>query len=335
MSTNSPIFIVGPPRSGTTLTAKILGRHPNIFIPGETHFFEDIYSRKQELGNIDSIDTKEKIYTKLSTLYERYYELHDQHRIDDCFLTVEKEVILNDWDSYESILTSFMTCQMIQEGKSRWGNNAPRDIFYVDEILKFYPDAKFIICYRDGRDFLASYKTRSLVATESHQDRIRRLYHPIITSVLWKSSIKQLLHVSQLIEEKNYMLMKYEDLVNYPEESAKRMCNAVGEVYFPEMLGIETNNSSALNNDKGIFTSSIGRWVNELSHTEIFLMECLASKELERMGYVKGCYRPNWIEVGMLAFKVPVSLIDALSANRKMIGPILPYLLRRLKAIVT
>jgi len=47
----NPIFVVGTPRSGTILTAKILGRHSHIFMPGETHFFDDIYSRRIELGN--------------------------------------------------------------------------------------------------------------------------------------------------------------------------------------------------------------------------------------------------------------------------------------------
>ena len=63
-----PVFIIGTPRSGTTLTAKILGRHSNIFMPGETHFFDDVYSvvfgagsrnlgdRLWQLGDVKFID---------------------------------------------------------------------------------------------------------------------------------------------------------------------------------------------------------------------------------------------------------------------------------------
>ena len=50
----APIFVLGMPRSGTTLTAKILGRHQKIFAlaPGETHYFHDVWSRRRELDDL-------------------------------------------------------------------------------------------------------------------------------------------------------------------------------------------------------------------------------------------------------------------------------------------
>ena len=51
-----------------------------------------------------------------------------------------------------------MNIQMRSQGKSRWGNNVPKDIFNIDKILSFYPDAKILVCIRDPRDFLVSYK---------------------------------------------------------------------------------------------------------------------------------------------------------------------------------
>lgn len=49
---SDPIFIVGPPRSGTTLLARMLDRHPHIYMPLETPFLEsgrwDLYMRAIE-----------------------------------------------------------------------------------------------------------------------------------------------------------------------------------------------------------------------------------------------------------------------------------------------
>lgn len=44
----APIFVFGIPRSGTTLTAMIIGRHSRLFMSGETHYIDDIYSRRKE-----------------------------------------------------------------------------------------------------------------------------------------------------------------------------------------------------------------------------------------------------------------------------------------------
>lgn len=38
---DSPVFTVGAPRSGKTLTARLTGNHSNIFMPGETRFLNE------------------------------------------------------------------------------------------------------------------------------------------------------------------------------------------------------------------------------------------------------------------------------------------------------
>ncbi len=39
---SSPIFIVGPSRSGTTLMRSMLNNHSEIHLAGETHYFDDL-----------------------------------------------------------------------------------------------------------------------------------------------------------------------------------------------------------------------------------------------------------------------------------------------------
>jgi Sulfotransferase family len=79
---NAPVFVLGTPRSGTTLVAKVLGRHSQIFMPGETDFFDDIYSRKKELGDPQDPEARQKIVARLATLYGRYNHSADQQRIE-------------------------------------------------------------------------------------------------------------------------------------------------------------------------------------------------------------------------------------------------------------
>ena len=93
------------------------------------------------------------------TIYGRFYEQEDQLRITRLYPEVQDLAeALDGCTGYGMILDRFMNLQMQSEGKSRWGNNAPRDLFSVREIREFFPDAKLVVCVRDIRAFLYSYK---------------------------------------------------------------------------------------------------------------------------------------------------------------------------------
>jgi hypothetical protein len=52
MSSNRPIFLVGCPRSGTTLLSVLLHAHPRIAMPPETRFLLPAYRRRAEYGDL-------------------------------------------------------------------------------------------------------------------------------------------------------------------------------------------------------------------------------------------------------------------------------------------
>ena len=87
----APIFVVGPPRAGTTLTANILGRHSRVFMAGENHFFEDIYTRRDDLGDFADPAARRRTVERLSTIYGRHNQQVDQQRVDRLF--VDRELV--------------------------------------------------------------------------------------------------------------------------------------------------------------------------------------------------------------------------------------------------
>ena len=46
---------------------------------------------------------------------------------------------------------------------------------------------------RDPRDFLLSYRNKGEGAGGANRARLRRLYHPVLTSLLWRTSVRRLL----------------------------------------------------------------------------------------------------------------------------------------------
>lgn len=148
----------GTPRSGTTLTACIMGRHPDLFMGGENQFFEDILPRRSKLGEpARDPEARERILECLLSIYGRYNQNSDQARVDILFANGNDALEqLAAARSYQEFLGPFMVCQAKAEGCARWGNNTPKDIFHFREILGFYPNSVFIVCTHDIRDFLVS-----------------------------------------------------------------------------------------------------------------------------------------------------------------------------------
>ncbi len=330
MSTNSPIFIVGTPRSGTTLTARILGRHSRLFMPGETHFFYDIYSRRRELGDLENAASVERILERMSTLYARYNEPEDQARIDSLFSEPTVRERLRQCRSYPDLLTTFMQIQTEREGKVRWGNNAPRDIFHIGEILKFYPDAKVIVCVRDVRDFLSSYKWKWRATSPEHVERLKRIYHPVVTSMLWKSSIRLIPFLRETVNSTNLFVLKYESLVTSPERTVRAICDVIEEEFEPGILNIDSHNSSFSVDQGHIFSGSVGRWRDSLSKEEAWIAQWLTRRDLSRVGYTVERILPNPLRAAGIIAYTPVALYRGLEANKEGRGPLLPYLAKRM-----
>ena len=326
---DSPIFVVGTPRSGTTLTAKLFGNHKSIFMPGETHFFDDIYSRRRVLGNPSDPTGMEKIIQQLLTIYGRFNELIDQTRINQLSKTSEFLEVLRSAKSYAGLYRRFMEFQMYHEGKERWGNQVPRDLFEIDEIFEFFPKAKIVACVRDPRDFLVSYRDFWKRWTGWESERLKNIYHPVITSLLWKSSMiflkKKLNQYGSKI-----ILNHYEDLVNNPENQVRTLCAFVEVNFDPMMLLTNFNNSSTNFIGNGIYPTSVKSWRRKLGKSDAFLAQQICQQEMVSMGYTIEKVIPNPILVAGSVLSTPYCACRALLMNKSKRGPLLPYLAKRL-----
>ena len=329
----APIFIVGTPRSGTTLTGRILGRHPEIFIAGEMHFFEDIYARRQQLGHPSDPAAMQRILERLTTLYGRYNAQADQERIDKLLadrMIVEQLTEAN--QSYEAFLSRFMQLQTYQAEKKRWGNHVPKEVFHIKDILSFYPQAKFIFCVRDIRDFLVSYQNRWRVANTGDSGRYKRLYHPIVTSLLWKGTVKQIALAQGIIPKGNTLTIQYESLVGDPLATVKEICRFIDEDFDEDLLQVGSNNSSFGVQEHGIFTTSVGTRRHQLSHEENYVATQIAKKELKHLGYSHTPATPHLGKLAKIGLTFPYALWRAVDANQANRGPVLPYIAQRAMA---
>lgn len=331
-NTDAPIFIVGAPRSGTTLTAQLLGNHSNIFMPGETHFLNDIYSRRRILGEPENLESLDAITARLSTLYSRLNELPDQERVDRLFSSGALPSALSGCRSYRDVFAAFMKTQMESEGKVRWGNQVPREVFEIKLLLEMFPNAKIIGCVRDVRDFLFSYREKWSRESDERASRLKKLYHPVITSMIWRKSNSALAQAARRYPE-NVLISRYEDLVNDPEGKLLKLCDFIGESFEPDMLETTFSNSSARKGEVGIFKSGINRWSGQLAESDVFIAQTLCGKLMQHHQYRAAPVRPGVVSVTGIILSTPFKLFRALHANRAIRGPLLPYLWKRIRPI--
>ena len=87
-----PIFIVGAPRSGTTLLQYMLRSHPRISLPtGESHFFVPIYHNRAQYGDLTKYENIRRV-------------LEEMYRRSRNFLETDLHGIRFDIDSFAELL---------------------------------------------------------------------------------------------------------------------------------------------------------------------------------------------------------------------------------------
>lgn len=326
-----PIFIVGAPRSGTTLMARILNRHREIYAPGESHFFEDIWTRRNEIGELSDHAALSTAVKRIMTLFGRFDFAETQNFVSSNINELELiDETMALGESYGALYYAFMNRLTELKGKYKFCDDTPKHIYYLDTILDFFPNAKIIGFVRDPRDYLNSYKNYWKTTSDKESKRVKSLYHPIVSSMLWGRSTDLTLKYANQLDSDRYLLMRYEELVKNPVEEVKKACDFLLINYSDRLLLINVHNSSFKISDSGIYTSSIGRWRKNLDTCELWWVQTITRKQMDEIGYEYEKSNPSFLQLFISALTAPFALIRALRLNTARRGPIFQYLKYRL-----
>jgi hypothetical protein len=204
-------IIVGAPRSGTTLLRLMLDSHPELAIPPETGFL----TRCAEFVNQDAI-TRAEFYDAL-TRHPPQMPTWSDFGIpaEDFWAALQKIEPFTVTEGYRT----FYRLYIARFNKPRWGDKSPRNIFYLPQIEKILPEARFIHIIRDGRDVALSLRPlwfspgSDIETLASHWSK-------------WVSSGRQKGRECQY-----YMEVFYEDLILNTQDVLKQICAFVDLEY--------------------------------------------------------------------------------------------------------
>ena len=125
-----PIFILSTPRSGSTLLLSILSSHKKIFGMAETWLLLPFLYANRSNG----------------ALTNYCHRFAYQGLTDLINILPEKE---NQYNAYLKEFFENLYSSLVKEDHDYFLDKTPRYFFIIPEIVKIFPDAKFIFIFRN------------------------------------------------------------------------------------------------------------------------------------------------------------------------------------------
>jgi hypothetical protein len=278
-------FVVGVPRSGTTLLRLQLDAHPELCIGAETGF-------GLVAGAVDDAGGgPAELVTALRSL-ATWPDL----RMDEWAL---RELLdgVDPWSVGDG-LRAWYRLAAAAAGKRRWGDKTPVHARCLPVLARLIGEARFVHIVRDGRDVAASLRGLPFAPGEGSIEAI---------AADWRDTIREARAAA--LEVPHYLEVRYERLVTEPEAVLREVCAFVELDFHPGLLAAHERAASRLAEQATIeleggvvrtgaerlessrHTSSppdssrIGRWRQALSPDEAAQFEALTGELLDELGY--------------------------------------------------
>ncbi len=230
-SDESPVFVVGLPRTGTTLVDRILSSHPDVISAGELNTFAGLV--KAEAGSssnlvLDAETLRNAVDADLAGIGKQY--------IDET--------------------------RRLARGASRFTDKMPLNFFYVWLIHRALPNARVVALRRDPMDSCLS-NFRQLFATGFSYYNYSL---DIDDTAEYYRGFDRLLEVwRQRMPPSRYLEVRYEDIVHDQENQTRRLLDFCDLSWNDACMRFHENaapvaTASSVQVRQPLYSGSIGRW---------------------------------------------------------------------------
>jgi Sulfotransferase family len=208
----APVFVMCTVRSGSTLLRVLLDSHSQIHSPHEMHLRDMSVSVREGYP--------EKALREVGLDSERLR-----------FLL---------WDRV-------LHRELTEHGKRILVNKTPSDVFIVDEILRCWPDARFIYLLRHPAAIAKSrHSARPQDSDERNAEMVRRYAQAL----------------EDARQEHPGIPVRYEDLTSEPERVTRELCEFLGVEWEPAMLDYGQTSH-------GRYKAGLGDWSEKIKSGRI------------------------------------------------------------------
>lgn len=279
-TSNPYLFVVGCPRSGTTLLQRLLNAHPEIALVHE--FWWMARWHRQGVGLTADGRVTARLAGELASYRKSQSKLGiNAERLAELCVPGE---------SYPAYLSKVFDEFAAAQGKSLAGDKSPGYVLEIPLLHGWWPQARFVHLLRDGRDVLLS------VRAWDRGPRIAARFstwaeEPAITAALWWSALVRRGRADGArLPAGGYHEVRYEDLLIAPEEALSRLCEFLSVPFVDAMFAFHEGrrrDQPGLDAKKAWLpiTPGLRNWRTELEAGDIELFEAAAGGLLEELGY--------------------------------------------------
>lgn len=261
-------FIIGSPRSGTTLAQRLLLENAGVAIPRETHFFS-VFAPER---NWDLPMPNTQLRDHLMSYAD--LEISPITRADvEPIMHVLDGSVIDLFDVFCAIV------RHLAPDSPLVGEKTPHHLLWWRPLARAFPLSKFVWVVRDPRDVV-----------ESNLRMPWGMNSAAALAEMWRLDQRQLDSAEEQLEGR-LTVVKYEELVEKTEELRAEMATHIGLDPFAATRSVTGSDlSSALEYWKldvvgPVRSDRIGRWRSHLDQSDIAIIEAICHREMLGFGY--------------------------------------------------
>jgi hypothetical protein len=279
MTEKEKVCIIGTQRSGSNLLRLMLNQSPEIAAPHPPHILQTFIPLLPLYGDLADPVRFWRLAADLCEWVRQNPVPWENLRPEpDQIISLCKQA--NIFCLFDSIYSLYAD----GKGATVWCCKSMANVRFMDSLTSAYPKMKFVHLFRDGRDVALSF--RRAVVGEKHFYFIAKQ---------WREDQRLALEWGSMPGfKRRFHSLRYESLLDHPEEELKRLSDFLGISYTPGMLRYYESEESKRTAAAGVMWANVARpllegnhhkFLREATESDVRIFEAVAGDMLERLGY--------------------------------------------------
>lgn len=233
MTATGPVFVVGSPRSGTSILTWCLGQHPNLLPLPESNWMGQLAQALDTCHHVGSCRGERSQLSSMGISRDDLYECIGG-AIDGLILGRRAALEARHRDRALRDLTEasprFTVSRAADEPKRRWVDGTPEYSFYIFGLKRLFPDARFIHLLRDVGSVVNSMLNFSRTGGGELVSSEEAAY------TYWLRTVRACVEAEQALGSRTVLRVRFSDLVGSPAPTLRRCLEFLGEPFSPACL---------------------------------------------------------------------------------------------------